>query len=319
MQLFRCENNPIPCRLNSRHSMIDTASQALEEFRTLRDVLRWAVSCFHAAQLYYGHGTDNAWDEAVALLLHALHLPPNTTPQILDAHLLHSERKTCIELIRQRVVQRVPAAYLTQTAWFAGLAFYVDPRVLIPRSALAEAIEHRFSPWIKDETDLAILDLCTGSACIAIAAAIAFPDAKVDAVDISPDALAVARINVDRHGVASQVSLIQSDLFTELENKRYDIIISNPPYVDAADMASLPDEYRHEPILGLAAGTDGLTIVDSILKTARQHLTPNGILIVEVGNSETALIEKYPELPFTWLTFDRSGDNGIFLLAASQL
>ena len=292
--------------------------EVCDELRTVRDCLRWASSQFQAAGLYYGHGTDNAWDEAVALVLHALHLPHTVDPHILDAGLTRRERLKIAELFRRRIQDRVPIAYLTQEAWFGDLKLYVDERVLIPRSPLAETIEHEFSPWIEPEHVQRILDLCTGSGCIAFACAQAFPDAQVDAVDISPDALAVAEINLKHLKLEKQVHLIQSDLFSALQGKKYDVIISNPPYVDAADMAALPAEYHHEPALGLAAGEDGLEIVKQILKQAAKYLTSKGILIVEVGNSEEALMHKYPDVPFTWLEFERGG-GGVFLLTAEQV
>ncbi len=298
--------------------MPTTINEAITELRTIRDMLRWAVSRFNAAQLFYGHGTDNAWDEAVALVLHTLHLPLDVDPKIIDARLTQSERCAIAELISRRILDRVPAAYLTHKAWFAGLAFYVDERVLIPRSPIAELIEQQFSPWIESQDVNNILDLCTGSGCIAIACANYFPDAQVDAIDISKDALAVAKTNCDQHQVTEQVNLIESNLFEKINNKKYDIIVSNPPYVAAAEMQALPKEYQHEPALGLAAGNDGLDIVKHILKQAKQHLTPHGILIVEVGNSEEALIKQFPDLPFTWLEFQR-GDGGVFLLTAEQL
>jgi ribosomal protein L3 glutamine methyltransferase len=290
----------------------------INELLTIRDVLRWAVSRFNEAGLYYGHGTDSAWDEAVALILRTLHLPHDINPVILDARLTHAERDKLHQLILRRVNERIPVAYLTNEAWFAGLPYFVDERVLIPRSPIAELIEVNFHPWLDPNEVNKILDLCTGSGCIAIACAKAFPDAQVDASDISADALAVAKINVLRHEVADQVNLLHSDLFKSIPVKKYDLIVSNPPYVDAEDMSELPKEYHHEPELGLASGTDGLDAVIQILKTAPKYLNPLGTLIVEVGNSEAALAERFPEIPFTWLDFENGG-GGVFLLTAQQL
>ena len=294
--------------------MLDT-----KDLYTIRDFLRFSVSRFNEAGLYYGHGTDNAWDEALALILPALHLPHDITPHILDAKITTKERALLNELIEKRIHNRIPVAYLIHEAWFAQLPFYVDERVLIPRSPLAELIENQFEPWIEPDHLNNVLELCTGSGCIAIAIAKVFPDCTVDASDISKDALAVAKTNMHRHQVEDQVTLYQADLFTGLpSDKHYDLIISNPPYVDANDMAELPPEFKHEPQMGLAGGEDGLDIVLKILKNAASFLTPQGILIVEVGNSEIALAKKFPEIPFTWLEFERGGD-GVFLLTAKQL
>ena len=229
------------------------------ELRTIRDFIRFATSQFNAAGLFYGHGTDNAWDEAASLVLHTLHLPHDINPGVLDAALIQEEKSDLFHLIEKRVIKRVPTPYLTHEAWFAGLPYYVDERVLIPRSPIAELIQNHFEPWISHSLEVNhILDLCTGSGCIAIACAKAFPEASVDASDISEEALAVAKINVLRHKVEDQVTLYQSNLFDALPAKQYDIIVSNPPYVSSLEMAELPDEYRHEPKLGLAAGDDGL-------------------------------------------------------------
>lgn len=298
--------------------MEQQAIEALEELITIGDFIRWGASRFSEAELFYGHGTDNAWDEAVAIILPTLHLPHTINPAVMTARLTASERQAIVNLLLKRMTERLPAAYLTHQAWFAGLKFYVDQRVIIPRSSLAELIEHRFAPWLGDKEPQRILDLCTGSACIAIACAHYFPETAVDAVDISEEALLVAQTNVAHYQLAEQVRLIQSDLFQKVGQVKYDIIISNPPYVDSSDMESLPPEYQYEPALALAAGADGLTIVKRILREAAQYLTADGLLFVEVGNSEAALIEQYPEIPFTWLEFAK-GDNGIFMLTAQQL
>ncbi|MDX1901402.1 MAG: 50S ribosomal protein L3 N(5)-glutamine methyltransferase [Gammaproteobacteria bacterium] len=288
------------------------------ELLTIRDFLRWATSRFNEAGLYFGHGTDNAWDEAALLILHTLHLPHHVAGKVMDSRITSSEREQLIALIERRIKERIPLSYLTHEAWFAGLSFYVDERVLIPRSPLGELIANHFEPWLGYRYVGNILDLCTGSGCIAVASAKAFPFAHVDASDISKDALAVANINLARHHVEDQVHLIESNLFENIPPKQYDIIISNPPYVDQADMDDLPAEYRHEPTLGLAAGHDGLKIVLDILRDAKNWLSPNGLLIVETGNSETALVEKLPEIPFNWLEFE-CGGNGVFLLTRKEL
>lgn len=289
-----------------------------KELKTIRDFIRFATSQFNEAGLYYGHGTDNSWDEAVALVLHSLHLPHDVDRGVLDANLTTKECSALLSLIEKRVTHRIPVPYLTHEAWFSGLSFYVDERVLIPRSPIAELIEQQFQPWIEEEQVHRILDLCTGSGCIAIACAYAFPDAEVDASDISPDALAVAKINVLRHAVEDRVNLLQSDLFTNLPKQKYDIIISNPPYVSTSEMVELPKEYTHEPSLGLVAGNEGLDVAINILRSASDYLQPHGLLIVEVGNSEVALSEMYANVPFTWLEFQRGG-GGVFLLTAEQL
>ncbi len=290
----------------------------LSELHTIRDLTRWAVTQFNAAGLYFGHGTENAWDEAVALIFHTLHLTHDLFPTVLDARLTPKERDELQRLIQRRITDRIPVPYLTHEAWFAGLPFFVDERVLVPRSPIAELIESEFEPWIETDTVHHILDLCTGSACIAIACAKAFPHADVDASDISEDALVVAKINVVRHEVSDQVHLLHSDLFNNIPAKKYDLIISNPPYVDADDMSTLPKEYLHEPKLGLAGGQTGLDFAIQILQKAPAYLSPHGTLIVEVGNSEHALAEQFPEIPFTWLEFQRGG-GGVFMLSAKQL
>lgn len=290
----------------------------MNSLKTVRDFIRWGASRFGEAGLVYGHGTDNALDESAALVLHALHLGMELPGDYLDAVLSETERQDVIHLIESRVSTRKPAAYLTHEAWFAGLAFYVDERVLVPRSPIAELITNRFTPWVVPERVDSLLDLCTGSGCIAIACACAFPDAHVLATDISGDALAVARQNVARHELADRVQLLESGLFDRIGERRFDLIVSNPPYVPQPEVQQLPEEFRHEPVLGLSAGEDGLDVVVQILKNASQHLAENGILVVEVGCSQERLVELYPEIAFLWLEFEQGGE-GVFLLEQDQL
>ncbi|WP_294900799.1 50S ribosomal protein L3 N(5)-glutamine methyltransferase [Tatumella sp. UBA2305] len=291
--------------------------EAVNELHTIQDMLRWAVSRFSAADIWYGHGTDNPWDEAVQLVLPTLYLPPEIPEDMYTARLTSSEKKRIVERVIRRVNDRVPVAYLTHKAWFCGHEFYVDERVLVPRSPIGELINHRFTGLINIQPER-ILDMCTGSGCIAIACAYEFPEAEVDAVDISADALAVTEQNIEAHGLLHQVTPLRSDLFRDLPAIKYDLIVTNPPYVDAEDMDDLPDEYRHEPELGLAAGSDGLVLVQRILANAADYLTDDGVLICEVGNSMVHMIEQYPEVPFTWLEFENGGD-GVFMLDRQQL
>lgn len=299
------------------HSMPRTQAVAAH-LSSLRDFIRWGASRMNQAGLHFGHGTSDAIDEAAALVLHALHLPPDLHPEYFDAVLTPEEKGTVLELFRRRIEERIPAAYLMNRAWFMGLEFYVDARVLVPRSPTAELIERRFSPWLDPERVERVLDLCTGSGCIGIACAYAFPDAEVDLTDISEDALAVARRNIEAHGLEGRVQAIRSDLFQVLAGRRYDLIVSNPPYVGREELASLPPEYHHEPSLGLASGEQGLDAVLEILHRAGDHLTDDGVLVVEVGNTQDLLTEVLPEAPFTWLEFQRGG-QGVFLLTREQL
>lgn len=292
--------------------------EVVDELRSVNDLMRWAVSRFNEAGLFFGHGTDNAWDEALQLILPSLHLPPFLDADLRQARLTRSERQLLAELVQRRVQERVPAAYLTNKAWFAGLEFYVDERVIIPRSPIGELISKHFAPWLQHEPTR-ILDLCTGSGCIAIALAHAFPQAEVDAIDISPAALEVAEINIQGHGLEHQVYPLQSDLLAALPaGDKYDLIVSNPPYVDEEDMDDLPDEFRHEPELALAAGHDGLVLAKRILATAGDFLSEQGLLVVEVGNSQVHLEAQFPDVPFTWVEFEQGG-HGVFVLTKAQL
>ncbi|HYW91299.1 MAG TPA: 50S ribosomal protein L3 N(5)-glutamine methyltransferase [Gammaproteobacteria bacterium] len=290
-----------------------------DELTTLADCIRWGASRFGEAGLRFGHGTDNAFDEAWALVMHALSLPFDTPAPYLAGRLTRAERGRVLALLRRRVEERRPAAYLTGEAWFAGLPFRVDERVLVPRSPIAELIEERFAPWLADPDGVGrILDLGTGSGCIAIACAFAFPGVRVDAVDISEAALEVARDNIRRHGLEGRVAAVGSDLFEALGDTRYDLIVSNPPYVTDAAMAALPEEYRHEPPGALAAGEEGLDVILRILDAAGAHLVPDGLLVGEVGDAAQALERARPDLPFGWPEFRRGG-HGVFVLAARDL
>ena len=292
---------------------------AAQNLHTVRDYLRFAVSRFNQAGLFFGHGSSDAYDEAVYLILHTLHLPLDRLDPFLDARLTDSERNEVLDIIRQRVEKRIPAAYLTHQAMLGDFSFYVDERVIVPRSFIAELLLERLSPWIaKHEAITSVLDLCTGSGCLAILAAHAFPDAFVDAVDLSADALAVAGRNVNDYHLQDRVSLVESDLFEKLDGKRYDLIISNPPYVDAESVAALPQEYLHEPEMALGSGHDGLDATRIILEHAAQHLTENGLLIVEIGHNRDVLEAAYPDLPFTWLDVS-AGDEFVFMLHRNDL
>ncbi|MDL0429644.1 50S ribosomal protein L3 N(5)-glutamine methyltransferase [Marinobacter sp. TBZ242] len=289
----------------------------IDDLHTVRDYLRYVSSRFADSPLFFGHGTDNVWDESVQLVMRSLHLPLENNTLFLDARLTRDERQLILERMERRIQQRVPLAYILGEAWFMGLPFHVDERVLVPRSPLGELIQNGLQPWLGDHPVRRVLDLCTGSGCIGIAAATVFDEAEVDLSDISPDALDVAAFNIEYHEVGDRVRTVRSDVFDGIEG-RYDVILSNPPYVDAEDIGDMPAEYSHEPELGLAAGGDGLDIAHRILAGAANHLNPGGLLIVEVGNSWVALQEAYPDLPFTWLEFENGGD-GVFLLTAEDL
>lgn len=286
---------------------------------SIRDFIRFGASQFRSAGLCFGHGTDNAFDEAAWLVLHTLSLPLDLPETWWESRLTATERARVEAVLRQRVNSRKPAAYITREAWFMGLPFYVDERVLVPRSPIAELIASGFAPWLEPDAVHRVLDLCTGSGCIGLATGSVFPDAEIWLADLSVDALAVARRNVGNHGMEARCRIVQSDVFEGLATAPgFDLIVSNPPYVDAADMAGLATEYRHEPALGLAAGDDGLDVVRRILAQATGHLNEAGVLVVEVGNSQPALEAAFPELPFTWLEF-ADGGQGVFLLTREQL
>lgn len=292
--------------------MIDAPPQRV------RDLIYWTEARLTDARLYYGHGTDNALDEAAWLVGFCIGVEPPDLDGALNRTTSKKEREQVISLVEQRIATRQPLAYLLREAWFAGLRFYVDQRTIVPRSLTAEFIEERFQPWIDVARVRSILDLCCGSGCIGIAAALAFPAAHVDAADISPDALAVTRINIKHHDIGARLRAMQSDLFSALGGRRYNVIVTNPPYVDTADMAALPPEYRHEPALALVAGEQGLDVIARILSEAHVHLEAGGILIAEVGNSRLALEQRFPDIPFLWL-MTRCGDESVFALTAEQL
>ena len=290
-----------------------------DHLTTLRDYIRWGATRFKQYGVYFGHGTENALDEAAALVLFALYLPHNLPGGYFESVLTPEERLEVVALLDRRIDERKPAAYLTNEAWFCGLPFYVDDRVLVPRSPIAELIEKQFSPWLADPDSVTeILDLCTGSGCIAIACAMAFPGTYVDAVDISPEALAVTEINIVKHDLEGQVQAVRSDLFDAVEGKHYNLIVSNPPYVNSDEWRALPPEFRAEPRIGLEAGATGLDCVHRILREAGQYLKPGGLLVVEVGSSAEALESAYPNVPFCWIDFERGGD-GVFVFTAEQL
>ncbi|MFC3908153.1 50S ribosomal protein L3 N(5)-glutamine methyltransferase [Legionella dresdenensis] len=288
------------------------------KFETITDFIRFGISEANRHELWYGHGSDNSYDDIHALVLGTLALPNDINPSLLLSKLTEEEKDMLRHSLHQRIINRIPVPYLINRANFCGLSFYVDERVLIPRSPVAELIQQQFSHWIDPDKVRHVLDLCTGSGCIAIACSYAFPDAEIDAVDISPDALDVAAINCEEHGLEHDINLIESDCWENVPAIHYDIIISNPPYVGDVEMEELPEEYLHEPDLALRCEKNGLAVVEKILINAHHYLTDDGILVVEVGNSEQALIETYPDLPFTWLDFAHGG-QGVFLLTCQQL
>lgn len=285
---------------------------------TVEQAIRRAAAELQRARLFFGHGTDNAFDEAAELVFFAAGLPHSEAPMCYGRHLSAEHESRLADLVARRVRERVPAAYLTHRMWFAGHEFHVDERVLVPRSPIAELIEAQFQPWLQPERVRRVLDIGTGSGCIAIACALAFPNARVDAADVSADALDVTRINIARHGLEHRVRAVISDVFAGVPGEVYDLIVSNPPYVSHAEMDALPPEYLREPELGLRAGSDGLDVVRRILADAERHLASHGMLVVEVGDSEAALAQAYPRVPFMWLEFERGG-GGVFVLTAEQL
>lgn len=288
-------------------------------FATVRDILRYAITSFNTEKLFFGHGTNNAFDEAAYLILHTLKLPLDQLEPFLDARLLQGEIDNLLRVVMRRTEDRVPAAYITNEAWLGGYRFFVDERVIVPRSFIAELIPEHFSPWVQDPAQVEnILDLCTGSGCLPILMADAFPQARVDAVDISPEALQVARRNVDDYDLGDRINLVESDLYTKLPERKYDLIISNPPYVNSDSMSKLPQEYLQEPQIALAGGKDGMDLVRKIVKGAAQRLTPNGVLIVEIGNERAYAEAAFPDLELTWVTTS-AGDDMVFLLTADQL
>ncbi|WP_439242506.1 50S ribosomal protein L3 N(5)-glutamine methyltransferase [Lonepinella sp. BR2474] len=288
-----------------------------QDLHTIKDYLRWAYSTFNSEPLFYGQGMDNAWDEASLLVLTSLNLPLDVPTDLYDSRLTQTEKAQIIELVAQRVEQRIPTPYLVNTSWFCGLPFYVDERVLIPRSPIGELIQNGFVDFV-EQAPSRILDMCTGSGCIAIACADRFPEAEVDAVDLSRDALDVAEYNIERHGLTERVIPIQSDLFAQLPPDQYDLIVTNPPYVDQEDLDCMPEEFSHEPELALAAGEDGLDLVVKILAESPKYLKNNGVLICEVGNSMIHLESRFPDVPFHWIEF-KNGGLGVFSLTKAEL
>ena len=308
--------------MTSSHDELDWSARcAVEELRTITDLVRWGAARLDGSGVVFGHGTDNAVDEALALVLHASGLRPGAPELLFAATLTATERRAAADLVVRRIRERTPAAYLTGRAWFAGLELKCDARALVPRSPIAEWIERGFEPWLDPDAVARVLEIGTGGGAIAIACAMAFPGATVDAVDVSDAALDLARENCVAHGVGDRVRLANADVYADVyagARGEYDLIVSNPPYVDAETMASLDPEYLHEPSIGLEAGIDGLDCVRRILAGASANLHADGVLVCEVGASRTALEEAYPDTPFTWLELERGGE-GVFLLTREQL
>jgi len=300
--------------------MSDGHNTARDVLVTVRDLIRFGVSRFNGHKLFFGHGSDNSWDEAVYLVLHALHLPPDQLDPFMDARLLQDEKERALDFIDRRCMDRVPAAYLTNEAWLQGYRFFVDQRVIVPRSPIAELLTAHLSPWIPYPDDISnILDLCTGSGCLAIVAAHEFPDAVVDATDLSSDALAVAKINVEEHGLNNRLSLYHGSLFEPLNaNRRYDLIICNPPYVNSSSMDKLPPEYLHEPRMALAGGSDGMDLIRKIIEQAPLHLSEQGMLLLELGHERSHFEAAFPALEPMWLDTTASNDQ-ILLLTREQI
>ena len=295
------------------------ADSATLPLLTVRDWLRYAVSRFNAAELFFGHGSNNAFDEAAYLILHTLHLPLDRLDPFLDARLLPEEADQIARILDRRINERLPAPYLTHEAWLQGYRFYVDERVIVPRSFLAPMILQQLQPWLtQPENVLRALDLCTGSGCLAVLLAEAFPDAEIDAVDLSPDALQVAQRNVNDYGLDDQITLHQGDLFAPLAGMTFDLIISNPPYVNADSVAALPREYRHEPALALGSGEDGLDATRIILRDAAAHLNPGGLLVVEIGHNRAEMEAAFPDLALVWPEIE-GGEDTVFVVSREQL
>jgi len=298
---------------------VNKLTSVTNQLHTIADYCRYGATLFNQAELFYGHGSESAFNDAYVLVMYALSLPNDANDSLMSCRLIESEKQNILALFTRRIEEQIPVAYITNVAYFAQLPFYVDERVLIPRSPLGELIEKQFSPYIAaNNLPERILDLCTGSGCIAIACASYFSDAEIDAIDLSVDALNVAQINIENHGVSEQVIPIQSDVFSGIEGQSYDLIVTNPPYVDQQDIDSLPQEYLHEPKMGLGCGDDGLDIVRVILAQSAQHLNDGGILFCEVGNSEVHVKALYSEVPFTWINFEHGG-HGVFMLTKAQL